>query len=132
MDKQDIKDLKARYLIWFYRATREALEKTERKFSQIDIDRGILKELNKLDKPGRAQKYIGEFRDYISNKEKDGMAKKYANGQLSPDYYFLAIKLEAIEKVILAELGRPALLKIKKLYHEQMVKRILEERQEKV
>ena len=46
MDAKEIKNLKKRYLIWFYKTTKEALDKIERKFTQMEIDKFILKELN--------------------------------------------------------------------------------------
>ena len=45
MDAKEIKNLKKRYLIWFYKTAKEALDKIERKFTQTEIDKFILKEL---------------------------------------------------------------------------------------
>lgn len=131
MDKQGIKNLKKRYLIWLYKNTKEALDKIERKFTQLDIDKFILKELNRLDTSNKARQFIADFANYVQNKEKDGLNLKYKNKELKPEYYFLVLKLKAIEKSIVKELGKSALRKIKNLYEEEMLGRIIEERQEK-
>jgi hypothetical protein len=73
MNKQDIKNLKKRYLVWFYKAAKEAVDKIERKFTQTDIDRFILKELKARDISGKLQKHISGFESYIQNKEKQGI-----------------------------------------------------------
>ena len=47
MELDDILKLKKRYLIWLYKETKEAHDRVDRKFTQIDIDRCILEELQK-------------------------------------------------------------------------------------
>ena len=131
MDKKDIKNLKRRYLIWFYKATKEALDKIERKFTQLDIDRFILKELKAKDKERRAEKFIAEFQAYILSKEMDGIGLKYEGRQLKPEYYFLDLKLRVIEKTIVKELGKKALGEIKAFYEKEMTRIIMEQREEK-
>lgn len=124
MDKKGRKNLKRRYLIWLYKTTKEALDKIERKFTQLEIDRFILKELKKNKDKG-LKKFIAEFEVYIQNKEKDGMALKYRGEKLKPDYLLLELKLKAIEKAIIKELGNKALNEIKSLYEKEMLERIL-------
>ena len=131
MDKNDLKNLKKRYLVWFYKITKDALDKIERKFTQLEVDKIILKELKKQDKNKLAEKFIAEFQAYILDKEMDGLTLKYEGKQLKPDYYFLNLKLKALEKAILKELGSSGLKEIKSLYEKEMLRRILEERQEK-
>lgn len=125
MDKQDLKNLKKRYLIWLYKMAKEALDKIERKFTQLEIDRFMLKELKKEDRNKRIEKFISEFETYIRNKEKDGLSLKYEGAKLKPDYYFLVLKLKAIEKAIKKELGKHSLKEIKALYEKEMTERIL-------
>jgi hypothetical protein len=125
MEKQDLKNLKKRYLIWFYKVTKEALDKIERKFSQLEVDKFILEDLKEQDKDKKAQKFIEEFQAYIANKEKDGLALKFEGKDLKPEYYFLNLKLKAIEKAIKKELGKDALKEIRLLYEMEMVERIL-------
>jgi len=132
MNKQDIKNLKKRYLIWFYKTTKEALDRIERKFTQLGVDKFILKELKKLDKTKKADKFITEFEAYIQNKEKEGLSLKYEYGNLKPEYYFLVLKLSAIKKAIVKELGRDGLKEIRNLYEKEMTGRILSERADKI
>lgn len=131
MDKKDIKNLKKRYLIWFYKTTKEALDKIERKFTQLEIDKLLLKELKNKDKEKRADQFIAEFQAYILSKEMDSVGLKYEGKQLKPDYYFFDLKLKAVEKAIVKELGNKALDEIKALYEKEMTRRIMEQREEK-
>lgn len=132
MNKADLASLKKRYLFWLYKTTKEALDKIERKFTQIEIDRSILKDLEKQDKDNKIGKFIDEFRAYTQNKEKDGLSLKYENKELKPDCLFLVFKLKAIEKAIVKFFGKSGLKEIKDAYEKEMLKRILEEKQEKV
>lgn len=131
MDKQDLKNLKKRYLIWLYKTTKEALDKTERKFTQLEIDKFMLKELNRLDKSGKARQFIADFSVYIQNKEKDGLSLKYDGKELKPEYYFLVLKLKAIEKAITKEFDKSTLKEIKSLYEKEMTERILKSTEHK-
>ena len=124
MNRQDAKNLKKRYLVWFYKTTKEALDKIERKFTQAGIDRFILGELKKSAGHNLAP-FIAQFEDYIRKKEEDGLNLKFADKKPKPDYLFLELKLESIEKAIVKELGKEELKKIKFLYEAEMTGRIL-------
>lgn len=125
MKKEDSNNLKRRYLVWFYKTTKEALDRIERKFTQLEVDRIVLAELKKLDRARKLTKFIAEFKDYIAKKEKDSLALKYIGKELNPEYRFLVIKLEAVEKAIAKELGQRGLKEIKSLYEKEMTERIL-------
>ena len=131
MEKSDIKNLKKRYLLWFYKVSKEALDRIDRKFTQVEIDRVIIKELKKTAKDKRLYRYVEDFDAYIKNKEKDGLLLKYDGMHLKPEYTFLALKVKAIEKTIRREFGRRGLEEIKASYEQQMRQRILEEREHK-
>lgn len=124
MNKEDIKNLKKRYLVWFYKSAKEAFDKIERKFTQAEIDRIVLKELRKQEKP-YLKKFIDDFEVYIVNKEKSGSALKYEGSSLKSEYEFLYLKLKAIEKTISKTFGKPVLKEIKTLYEKEMTDRIL-------
>ncbi len=126
MAKGDLKNLKKRYLIWLYKTAKEELDRIERKFTQLEIDRFILKELKRLDGTQKAKKFIEEFNAYIDKKEKDGLNLKYEGSDLKAGYYFITIKLQAIEKAIENELGKRSLKNIKILYEQKQIERILE------
>ncbi|MFA5287167.1 MAG: hypothetical protein WC394_02725 [Candidatus Omnitrophota bacterium] len=127
-NKKDIKNLKKRYLVWFYKAAKEALDKVERKFTQVEVDRFILKELRKADKDGVVETFIRQFEGYIYKKEQEGLKLKFENRKIKPDYLFLTFRLQAIEKAIVKELGLKALEEIKLLYEIEMTERILRSR----
>ena len=125
IDKRDRKNLKKRYLIWFYKTTKEALDKIERKFTQAEIDQAILKDLKKTGKKIPINRSVEQFEDYIAKKKQDGLNSKFENKKLKPHYLFLEKKLAAIEKTIAKELGKDALKEIKRLYEIEMTERIL-------
>ena len=132
MNKQDVKNLKKRYFIWLYKTTKEAFDKYERKFTQVDIDQDILvtmeKELMGAYLPHEKdalQKYINDFQKYIEDKERACSELRDQGKKKNPEFLFLDIKLNAIEKIITQELGRRGLEKIKALYELEMAERIL-------
>lgn len=125
MEKQEIKNLKKRYLVWFYKTAKEALDKVERKFTQLEIDKFVLAELEKADKRKQLEKFIAEFKAYIERKESEGLGLKYEGVSFKPEYQFLVLKLKAVEKAVVKTLGRPALKEIKALYEKEMTERIL-------
>ncbi len=125
MDRKDIKNLKKRYLVWFYKSAKEGLDRVERKFTQVEVDRFILKELKRIDKNGQISAFVRQFEEYVAKKEQDGLGLKFENNALKPSYAFLIAKLRAVEKAILKELGKKGLEEIKFLYETEMTKRIL-------
>lgn len=131
MGKQDLKNLKKRYCLWLYKVTKDELDRIERKFTQLDIDRTILARLKKARSKNDLSKFIADFRNYISNKESDGLRLKYEGKSLKPEYEFLLLKLEAVEKAIKKALGKSALIEIKSLYEKEMTERILKSTEQK-
>ncbi len=132
MDKQDFLNLKKRYLIWLYKTTKEAFDRYERKFTQLEIDEFLLKEIEKelkesclrLEKSD-LEKFVNDLQEYIAKKEDDCLKLKYKNKRINPEFIFLDVKLQAIEKTILKELGKTTLVEIKNLYEKEMTERIL-------
>ena len=131
MDKQDVKNLKKRYLIWLYMTTKEAFDRYERKFTQFDIDEFMLFEMEKELKDAYLpagkkvfEKHINDFRDYIAKKEEICMKLKYKGKRINPEFLFLDIKLQAVEKAIVKELGSRALDEIKDFYEQEMTLKI--------
>ncbi len=125
MDRREIKNLKKRYLIWFYKTLKEALDRVERKFTQVEVDRIILKELKNSDKEGVISEFIKQFEEYVAKKEGEGFNLKFEDKKLKPDYVFLVAKLRAVERAIVKELGKKGLEEIKLLYEIEMTERIL-------
>ena len=132
MQRDDIKNLKFRYLLWLYRTTKEGFDRIERKFTQVDIDRKIMRYMREhintrnLRRKNEARKFIKDFKEYIDTKEKDGRELKFEGRKLKAEYYHLSLKLEAIEKAVVEELGRTRLKEIQVLYEHEMRQRIIE------
>ena len=122
-DKKEVKNLKKRYLIWLYKETKEALDRVDRKFTQLEVDKVILAELKKAEL--KDKKFLDDFYAYVNNKEKDCGKLKSGKNYSDPEHQFLALKLQAVEKAIVKELGAKSLEEIKTLYHNEMVDRIL-------
>jgi len=136
MNKQDEKDLKVRYFVWLYKTTREAFDRFERKFTQLEIDEAILLEMEKelkgayLPHEKKAlEKFVNDFRAYIAEKEKSCLKLKYKGKKTDAEFLFLDVKLDAIEKVITAELGSDTLDEIKQSYQDEMLERIMSEKE---
>ena len=125
MDKKDLKNIEKRYLIWLYKTAKESYDRVERKFTQLTIDRLILRELKKDKSRRKMARFIAEFQAYIEKKEKEGLFLKYEGKELRADYLFLERKLDAVEKTIIKVLGKPVLEEIKSLYEKEMTERIL-------
>jgi len=132
MKRRDIKNLKFRYLLWLYKTTKEEFDRLERKFTQADIDKKILRYMGEnfnsrdLKSKNEARKLLKDFKEYIIKKEKDGRELKFEGRKLRPEYYYLLLKLRAVEKIIVEDLGRGALKEIKALYEHEMKRRIIE------
>jgi hypothetical protein len=132
MNNQDIKNLKKRYFIWLYKTTKEAFDKFERKFTQVDIDKDILLEMENMlmgaylpHEKVALEKLVNNFQEYITGKEKSCLELKYQGKKTNPEFIFLDLKLNAIEKLITKEFGHKALEEIKALYEKEMTQRIL-------
>lgn len=134
LDTQEVSRLKRRYLIWLYKTIKESLDRIDRKFTQLDIDRKIYEQLKKIDVLEDRQnwnKLLVDFSDYIVKKEREALSLKFIDSKrkLKADYLFLKSKLNVVEKIISAQFGKKELRRIKSLYEDEFVKRILEERE---
>lgn len=132
MDNQDNKNLKKRYFTWLYKTTKEAFDKYERKFTQTQIDKDILLEVENTlmgaylpHEKVELEKLVNDFQEYIAVKEKACLELKYQGLRTNPEFIFLEVKLNAIEKLISKEFGRRGLAEIKALYEKEMIHRIL-------
>ena len=132
MNSQDVKNLKKRYFVWLYKNTKEEFDKFERKFTQTEIDKDILREIENTlmgsylpHEKIQLEKMVNNFQEYISSKEKACLELKYQGLRTNPEFIFLDVKLNAIEKLITKELGRRGLAEIKFLYEKEITQRIL-------
>jgi molecular chaperone GrpE (heat shock protein) len=138
MDKQDLRNLKKRYLLWLYKTTKEAFDRYERKFTQIDIDKFILAEMEKeleqayLPNEKEAIKgFINTFIGYVDNKEKACAELRQGGKKTNAEFLFLDMKLQAVEKAIVRDLGKRALSRIKAMYEQEMAERVLKRADER-
>ncbi len=131
------KRLIRRYLIWCYKTTKEELERTDRKFTQLAVDEFILDQLRKTSHliPGAPrEKYLQEikkFKEYRNKKREEALTQKFLdqdNEIPHANYLYLKNRLGSVEKAIVRFLGKKELNTIGLLYEEEMTKRILQAR----
>ena len=129
---QKEKDLIQRYLIWCYKTTKESLDRIDRYFTQLEVDRFILRELRSRENSSGCDKLIGDFQKYMQDKEENVLPKKFLDQKsktLQPDYQYLYQRFVAVEKAIDHFLGRKELQNIRYLYEQEMTRRILESKE---
>lgn len=116
--------LKTRYLVWLYKTTKEAVDRVDRKFTQLEIDRQIrailFKEINLSTEKKSLEKFLKELDEYIAKKETEAQSLK------DPAYTLHKLKLAAIERSIERLLDKKSLEEIKELYQQEMLRRIIE------
>lgn len=134
LEKADLRMLSRRYLLWFYKATKDEVDKIERKFTQLEMDREIEKLLEKEAKLlGAATSqgvapHLKAWREYVFEKESEAQKLKFSDdGRIQPEYLFLHLKLKAVERVTTARFGRKTLCEFKKICETAAVKRIAED-----
>ena len=134
------KSLIRRYLIWYYKTTKEELDRIDRKFTQLTADAHILSELLKIQKQIKVteqagyKKHIEGFKAYMAQKEKEGNELKFSNGEkkeLNASYVYLTHRLQSVEKAMGVLLGKKELKIVQSLYEHEMTRRILESREHK-
>ena len=130
------KRLLRRYLVWCYKTTKEDLDRSDRYFTQLMVDRKVLADLRKArmagGQPAEYVKKVDDFEAYMKAKEARVLNQKFADlktKQATPDYWYLQERLKAIEAAIKEFLGLKELKRIVDLYEEEMTRRILEARE---
>ena len=132
------KRLMRRYLIWCYKTTKEALDRIDRKFTQLQVDYHLRdlfsksEEIKRKKAEGAYANKIAQFDRYIKEKEQSGLAQKFVDKtgkQLQPEYWYLQQRLQAIEKTIGDFFSTTELKTIQNDYEEEMTRRIWEARE---
>ena len=127
--------LTRRYFIWCHKTTKEELDKVDRYFTQLVVDDYLLTQLRGSGEFKHPEAHDGfkrkvdEFHLYMKDKETNVMAKKFLKGKegaMNPDYLYLKKRFAAIEKAIIAFLGKKGLAEICELYEGEMTQRILQ------
>ncbi len=146
---EDKRSLSRRYLFWLYKTTKDELDKVDRKFTQLDIDRAIQKML--VIKTGALKgalkddvaPYLAEWKEYILQKEGEGIGLKFSSSGrldpsligigrsvpsgLDPKYLFLSLKLEAVTAITTKMFGANTLKEFRKLCEEAAMKMIMQD-----
>jgi len=134
---QKEEDLIRRYLIWCYKTTKENLDRLDRYFTQAKVDRVVLdflkktKEYKQIETINTYKQFIDEFEVYMEEKLNKALKRKFKDKEwtrLAPEYQYWCQRLSAIENAISYFLGKKELTPIHRLYEEEMIKRILQER----
>jgi len=132
------KDLIRRYLLWFFKTTKEAFERIERKTTQLMVDEYVFKCIKTNERRVSAnsrKKYdelVKEFETYIKTKKEDELKLKFFDGKgksLHPQYVYLKNRLEAVEEAIRHFLGEKELRRMRSLYEKEFTDRILQARE---
>jgi len=135
MKTQETRNLKYRYLLWLYKTVKEEMDRIDRKFTQVEVDREIEKHISRnarLSQIGDSDKFRelqAAWKGYVDKKQADGKSLKYDGKKIKAEYYFTKTKMEAVEKIIKRMFGDKVLKEIKTAYEEEMCKRILESRE---
>ncbi len=136
--KKDIVDLKKRYLIWLYKTTKEILDRINRKYTQIDIDKTMFQQIKRsagglpdlVNKD--LEKHLQDLSAYIDSKEKTLFKISFGNNTkevTTSDYIFLNLKLKSIVSQIKKLKGVSFLKFIEDEYQKEMISRIFDEKE---
>lgn len=126
--------LHKRYLLWLYKTVKDELEKIDRKFTQMDIDRKIQAKL--IDACGlqdqktrkELEPFLQEWKEYIFSKESSAQKLKFTEeGKVNPEYLFLRMKFEAVCEVTRALFGPEGLREFESLLEAVALERILQD-----
>ena len=123
------RNLIRRYLIWCYKTTKENLDRIDRKTTQLMVDNRILEDLKQSQKKFHSKnaqygKSVKGFEQYIRDKQK-------SEHPSAPEHLYLANRFKAVEHSIIYFLGQKELKIIQSLYEQEMIRRILEAREER-
>ena len=132
------KRLITRYLVWCYKTTKEDLDRIDRYFTQLEVDKFVLGEISKVKSIESSeiqksyQKLVHDFREYMKKKEENVLKEKFGDltrKEPKAEYLYLRNRLSAIEKAICHFLGEKELKNIQQLYEDEMTERILKARE---
>ena len=133
------KNLIRRYLLWCYKTTKEDLDRIDRYQTQFVVDEYLLQQMEKrnqteLEDNAALRELVNGFDEYLKTKKKKADRQKFKGVKqetLKPEYQYLRMRLDAIEKSIVHFLGKKELNRIIDAYEDEMVGRILEAREHK-
>ncbi len=131
------RDLIRRYLLWFFKTTKESFERIERKTTQLMVDEYVLQRIKTAGRGlpaygrGEYDGFVKEFEVYIKTKREDELKLKFSDGKgksLHPQYVYFKNRLQAVEAAIRHFLGEKELRAMRSLYEKEFTSRILQAR----
>jgi len=132
LSRDAYRGLLRRYLLWMYKTTKDELDRIDRKFTQLDVDRFIagyfFKISRRLSKRSREalDPFFREWDEYVEVKEKDAQdLKSVGPGEMEARYAFLHLKLQAVQTAARRYLGPKSVKEFQRLYESKAVERIL-------
>lgn len=132
LTQEDEKSLIKRYLFWLYKTIKDELDKIDRKFTQLRVDKDIQKLLKKWASKAGARNeealepFLKEWQEYVFQKDSDAQRLKFdESGCVSAAYLFLHMKFAAVCQITRSQFGPAVLKEFKRLYEEAALKRIL-------
>ena len=116
-----------RYLFWLYKTTRDELDRVDRKFTQLEVDRDLQQIFEEYE-GGEAAPFIEEWSRYIASKEADARKLKFDDkGGVLASYTFLHLKLKAVESVTTKLFGNRTVREFEHLIEDAAIKNILQD-----
>jgi hypothetical protein len=133
-DADDVRSLQKRYLFWLYKTTKDELDRIDRKFTQLDIDRAMLdffrgRAVGARDVvKGGVDIFVREWQEYVTGKEADARKLRFdEKGGILASYYFLHLKLKAVLDLAQRRFGARAVRDFKRYYEEASMRLIAQD-----
>lgn len=133
-DADDVRSLQKRYLFWLYKTTKDELDRIDRKFTQLDIDRAMLDVFRcqavaaRDAVQGGVDAFVREWQDYVAQKETDARKLRFdEEGRVLASYYFLCLKLSAVLDMIRRRFGAKTVKDFKRLYEDASMRLIAQD-----
>lgn len=127
MTQPSEKSLTKRYLFWLYKTTRDELDRIDRKFTQLEVDRGLQRVFRSRGNAALSS-FMDEWDRYIVAKEADARKLKFdEQGKELAFYVFLRLKLESVIEITRERFGIRAVRQFEQLIEEAAMKYILED-----
>jgi hypothetical protein len=133
-EPDDVRSLQKRYLFWLYKTTKDELDRIDRKFTQLDIDREMLDVFRRRAVDARdtvkggVDAFVREWQEYVAGKEADARKLRFdEDGHIMASYYFLHLKLKTVLRIVRRRFGARTVGDFKRLYEEASMRLIVQD-----
>ena len=133
-EADDVGSLQKRYLFWLYKTTKDELDRIDRKFTQLDIDREMLDifrhqaDIAPDVVRGGLDALAREWKEYVAGKEADARKLRFDDeGRVLASYYFLHLKLKGTLAIARRRFGANMFRYFKRLYEEASMRLIAQD-----